>query len=167
MLIGSGARNGAVPSEHTMASACDLQVTSGDRTLHTRPASVLILRRALGHQRAERVCGPDSDTGERAQHAIHTTCDTYNHAQYTHSSSPLRWPSARLRISRIHALRSVKLSSSGGSLISQLMSCRATSRSVVGTVRIFGFVRTVRSLSPCGSRHSCTCRLAPWCLTRV
>jgi hypothetical protein len=42
--------------------------------------------------------------------------------QYTHSSPPLRWPSARLRISRIHALRSVQLSSSGGSLISQLMS---------------------------------------------
>ena len=83
MLIGSGARNGAVPSEHTMASACDLQVTSGDRTLHTRPASALILRRALGHQRAERVCGPDSDTGERAQHAIHATCDTPNHAVHS------------------------------------------------------------------------------------
>ena len=170
-MLCSGARNGAVPSEHTLASACDLHASShvgGPRTLHTRPASVLILRRALGHQRAERVCGPDSDTGERAQHAIqHAIRTTMVHATRSHLLPAALAIRSFALLSRIHALRSVKLSSSGGSLISQLMSCRATSRSVVGTVRIFGFVRTVRSLSPCGSRHSCTCRLAPWCLTRV
>jgi hypothetical protein len=62
--------------------------------LHTRPASVLILRRALGHQSVERVCRPDSDWRAR----VHTHNMRYNHAVQScvlTSPSPLRWPSER------------------------------------------------------------------------
>ena len=62
--------------------------------MHTRPASVLILRRALGHQSVERVCRPDSDWRAR----VHTHNMRYNHAVQScvlTSPSPLRWPSER------------------------------------------------------------------------
>ena len=58
------------------------------------PGSVLILRRALGHQSVERVCRPDSDWRAR----VHTHNMRYSHAVQScvlTPPSPLRWPSER------------------------------------------------------------------------